>query len=180
MAIWRKRSRTRIATSPTSTAFRYFGTNTRSPSGRSSCALPAGSVARDHVTPYLASPEGEGFPPSPMGTLNIKTLSGRHFLSASTASPCCAVGCQPCLLPCRGSILGDNERDKGRSGSVFFGVNRGLAHSAGTQEHFATARTRHLRLTGSQSARRRGSKQPPVAIRTYPECPSLSSCTQVP
>jgi len=31
----------------------------------------AEKVARDHVTPNLASPEGEGFPPSPMGTLTI-------------------------------------------------------------------------------------------------------------
>ncbi len=46
------------------------------PSGRSSCALPVGNVAPDRVTPNLASPEGEGFPPSPMGTLKLsrKTL----------------------------------------------------------------------------------------------------------
>jgi hypothetical protein len=28
-----------------------------------------GNVARDHVNTNLASPEGEGFPPSPMATL---------------------------------------------------------------------------------------------------------------
>src|SRR4051794_22239647 len=59
------------------------------PSGRSSWARPVGNVARDHVTPDLASPEGEGFPPSPRGTLNHYRLSRNYWsVPPQSASRC--------------------------------------------------------------------------------------------
>lgn len=43
----------------------------------SSCSMAnlAEKVARDHVTPNLVSPDGEGFLPSPMGALKISLAS---------------------------------------------------------------------------------------------------------
>ena len=39
------------------------------PSNRVSCARPVGIASRDHITRLCASPEGQGFPPSPKETL---------------------------------------------------------------------------------------------------------------
>jgi hypothetical protein len=42
------------------------------PSDRASCARLFGTVSCDHITRNFGSPQGEGFPPSPKGTLKKK------------------------------------------------------------------------------------------------------------